>query len=100
LQKHSHPHSPIGLSVSDKGMIDVDRTKLTQSVVSEEADQNIGVLNRFKDAIGRKADEASLDPMNYVKKILVTYKNPISDKNLVCPYISSIYSGMMVDRIC
>ena len=91
---------PIGLSVSDKGMIDVDRTKLTQSVVSEEADQNIGVLNRFKDAIGRKADEASLDPMNYVKKILVTYKNPISDKNLVCPYISSIYSGMMVDRIC
>ncbi len=92
--------NPIGLSVSDKGMIDVDRAKLTESVVSEDADLNIGVLNRFKDAIGRKADEASLDPMNYVKKVLVTYKNPISDKNLVCPYITSIYSGMMVDRIC
>lgn len=92
--------TPIGLSVSDKGMISVDRTRLTESVVSENADENIGVLNRFKDAIGRKADEASLDPMNYVKKILVTYKNPISVKNLVCPYISSIYSGMMVDRIC
>lgn len=92
--------NPIGLFVSDKGMIDVDRSKLTESVVSEDADLNIGVLNRFKDAIGRKADEASLDPMNYVKKVLVTYKNPISDKNLVCPYITSIYSGMMVDRIC
>lgn len=92
--------NPIGLSVSDKGMINVDRTRLTESVVSEDAAQNIGVLNRFKDAIGRKADEASLDPMNYVKKVLVTYKNPISDKNLVCPYITSVYSGMMVDRIC
>ena len=63
--------TPLGLSVSDKGMISVDRTRLTESVVSKDADQNLGVLNRFKDAIGRKADEASLDPMNYVKKVLV-----------------------------
>ena len=91
---------PLGLSVSDKGMISVDRTRLTESVVSKDADQNLGVLNRFKDAIGRKADEASLDPMNYVKKVLVTYKNPNSSKNFVCPYITSVYSGMMVDRIC
>ncbi len=92
--------NPIGLSVSDKGMISVDREKLSESVVSDDAKQNLNVLNRFKDAVGRKADEASLDPMNYVKKILVTYKNPNSTKNFVCPYISSVYSGMMVDRIC
>ena len=92
--------NPFGLSVSEKGMISVDRAKLTESVVSEEADQTIHVLNRFKDAVGRKAEEASIDPMNYVKKVLVTYKNPNSSKNLLCPYISSIYSGMMVDRIC
>ncbi len=92
--------NPLGLSVSDQGMITVDRAKLTESVIAEDADKNLNVLNRFKDAIGRKADEASLDPMNYVKKVLVTYKNPNSTKNFVCPYITSVYSGMMVDRIC
>lgn len=92
--------NPLGLSVSDQGMIAVDRAKLTESVIAEDADENLNVLNRFKDAIGRKADEASLDPMNYVKKVLVTYKNPNSTKNFVCPYITSVYSGMMVDRIC
>ncbi len=97
---YSDALNPIGLSVSKKGMITVDRTKLTQSVVSEDAGRNIDVLNRFKDAVGRKADEASLDPMNYVKKVLVTYKNPNSSKNFLCPYISSVYAGMMVDRIC
>lgn len=90
----------LGLSVSDKGMINVDREKLTESIVSDDAEQNIGILNHFKDAVGRKADEASLDPMNYVKKVLVTYKNPNSSKNFLCPYITSVYSGMMVDRIC
>ncbi len=97
---YSSALNPLGLSVSKKGMISVDRTKLTQSVVSENADQNIDVLNRFKDAVGRKADEASLDPMNYVNKVLVTYKNPNASKNFLCPYISSVYAGMMVDRIC
>ena len=96
----SSSFTPFGLSVSEKGLISVDRKKLTESVLSKDSDQTIGVLNRFKDAIGRKADEASLDPMNYVKKILVAYKNPNSTKNFVCPYISSVYSGMMVDRIC
>lgn len=96
----SSSFNTLGLSVSDKGMISVDREKLTESVVSDDAKQNLNVLNRFKDAIGRKADEASLDPMNYVKKVLVTYKNPNSTKNFLCPYITSVYSGMMVDRIC
>ncbi|KAI4450794.1 hypothetical protein C823_005331 [Eubacterium plexicaudatum ASF492] len=92
--------NPFGLSVSEKGIISVDKTKLTESVLSEKSDKAIDVLNHFKDAVGRKADEASLDPMNYVKKILVAYKNPNSTKNYICPYISSVYSGMMVDRIC
>lgn len=92
--------SPMGLSVSDNGQITVDRDKLKNSIVSKQAGQNLDVLNRFKDALGRKADEASLDPMSYVSKTLVVYRNPNSAKNLVTPYISSVYAGMMVDRIC
>lgn len=97
---YSSALSPLGLTVSDKGQITIDREKLSQSVVSEDAEHTIKVLNHFKDAVGKKADEASLDPMNYVSKMLVTYKNPNSAKNLVCPYITSVYAGMMMDRIC
>ena len=33
--------------------------------------------------------------MNYVQKVVVAYKNP--GHNFNTPYISSIYSGMMLD---
>lgn len=92
--------SPIGLSVSDNGQIAINRDQLKSSITSKHAGQSLDVLNRFKDAVGRKADEASLDPMSYVSKTLVVYRNPNSAKNLVTPYISSVYAGMMVDRIC
>ncbi len=90
----------MGLSVTDNGQIAIDRDKLEKSIVSKQSDQNLDILNQFKDAVGRKADEASLDPMSYVSKTLVIYRNPNSLKNLVTPYISSVYAGMMVDRIC
>lgn len=92
--------STMGLSVTDNGQITIDRDKLEESIVSKQAEHNLDVLNQFKDAVGRKADEASLDPMSYVSKTLVIYRNPNSLKNLVTPYISSVYAGMMVDRIC
>lgn len=56
------------------------------------------VLNDFKNLLNEKATNASLDPMKYVDKVVVVYKNP--DKTLVSPYITSIYSGMMMDRYC
>ena len=92
--------STMGLFVTDNGQITIDRNKLEKSIVSKHAGHNLDVLNQFKDAVGRKADEASLDPMSYVSKTLVVYRNPNSLKNLVTPYISSVYAGMMVDRIC
>ena len=88
----------MGLDINKSGTITIDRNALTNSVLSTDAAEHINVLNRFKDALGRKADEASLDPMNYANRILVAYKNP--GKNLVSPYVTSVYSGMMLDRIC
>ena len=54
------------------------------------------VLNRFKEALGVRANKASIDPMNYVDKVVVAYKNP--GKSFGAPYISSMYSGMMMDQ--
>lgn len=95
---YSSQFAPLGLDVAPNGTIDVDYEQLTKSIVSSDSDSNLDILNRFKDALGRKAEAATIDPMNYVNKVLVAYKNP--GKNFVNPYETSIYSGMMLDRIC
>ena len=88
----------MGLLVNDAGEISIDKALLTESVSDDHAEEHLSVLNEFKNLLNTKATTASLDPMKYVDKIIVTYKNP--GKNLVTPYITSIYSGMMMDEYC
>ena len=89
----------MGLLVDDKGEITIDKALLTESVSEDNAEEHLTVLNDFKNLLNTKANNASLDPMKYVDKIVVTYKNPVKD-HLVTPYITSIYYGMMLDRYC
>lgn len=92
--------SQIGLNREEDSTLSVDRPALTSAISSPYAAHTFEVLNRFRDVLGKKADQASIDPMNYVSRTLVTYKNPHSNKNFATPYISSMYSGMMMDRFC
>ena len=89
----------MGLLVDDTGELTIDKALLTESVSEDNAEEHLSVLNDFKNLLNTKANNASLDPMKYVDKIVVTYKNPVKD-HLVTPYITSIYSGMMMDRYC
>ncbi len=95
-RKFSPDFENIGLTVGEDNLISIDRDKLKEIVNSDQADQAFQTLNRFKEALGVRADKASIDPMNYVDKVVVAYKNP--GKNLGTPYISSMYSGMMLDK--
>ena len=61
----------------------------------DRADDTFNTLTALKDAIGDKANSVTVNPMNYVQKVVVAYKNP--GHNFNTPYISSIYSGMMLD---
>ena len=88
----------MGLLVEDTGEISIDKALLTESVSEGHAEEHLSVLNDFKNLLNTKATNASLDPMKYVDKIIVTYKRP--GKNLVTPYTTSIYSGMMMDHYC
>lgn len=95
-RSHKSDLESIGLMVAINGSISIDREKLTAAVDPSRADKTFDILNSFKNAVGKKAENASIDPMNYVNKIIVTYKNP--GHNFPAPYISSIYSGMMLDN--
>lgn len=88
----------IGLLVDPTGTISIDRDQLADAVGAENSGESFSILNQFKDALNAKAEQASINPMNYVNKILVAYKNP--GRNFVTPYITSIYSGMMLDTYC
>lgn len=89
----------IGLQMKEGGYLSIDRNLLTDAVTSEDAKECFTILNDFKDDLNAKAAHASIDPMNYVDKLLVAYKNP-AGHNFAAPYITSVYSGMMLDQYC
>lgn len=89
----------VGLQLQTDGYISVDRNLLTDAVTASDAKECFTILNQFKDDLNAKAAQASIDPMNYVNKLLVAYKNP-TGHNFATPYITSIYSGMMLDHFC
>ncbi|MFP3155786.1 flagellar filament capping protein FliD [Lachnospiraceae bacterium ZAX-1] len=88
----------IGLLVDDNGFISVDNALLEEAINSENPESHFTALNDFKDILNAKASYASLNPMEYVNKTMIAYKNP--GHNFATPYVTSIYSGMMMDRYC
>ena len=86
----------IGLIVDDNGSITLDKEILEEAIQPERADETFKRLSSFKNAIGAKADAVAINPMNYVNKVVVNYKNP--GRTFTAPYFSSVYSGMMLDK--
>lgn len=86
----------IGLVVGENGIISLDKERLEKAIQPERSEETFGRLSRFKAAIGDKANTVAINPMNYVNKVVVNYKNP--GRTFAAPYFSSVYSGMMLDR--
>ena len=86
----------IGLEVGENGIITLNKEKLEEAIQPDRAEDTFAKLSRFKAAIGDKANSIAINPMNYVNKVVVSYKNP--GRNFAAPYFSSVYSGMMLDR--
>ncbi len=88
----------IGLNVQDDGKIAVDRDALFHAVQSDNMEERFQVVKNFTQQIYRKTNQISLNPMKYVDKTVVAYKNP--GHNFVSPYTSSSYSGMLFNFYC
>ena len=88
----------IGLNLNLDGTLEVDDETLRQTAMSEDAAEAFAPLKSFTNAVLRKSNQVSLNPMNYVNNIIVAYKNP--GKNFASPYITSAYSGMMFNSYC
>lgn len=84
---------PEGFKIEDDGKIKVQESLIIQSANEGTLKDSLDKLGSFKKAITNKANSIALNPMAYVDKKLIAYKNPI--RNLNSPYVTSTYSGMM-----
>ncbi|MDE6964071.1 MAG: flagellar capping protein, partial [Lachnospiraceae bacterium] len=68
------------------------------SILSDESRSQFSTIKDFTNSILRKTDQISLDPMEYVERTMVAYKNP--GHNFATPYMTSNYSGMLFNSYC
>lgn len=89
----------MGMHLQDDGILSVNDEKLQQAAASAGNDlPSFSVLKDFSSSLLRKSDQVSLNPMDYVDKKIVAYKNP--GHNFISPYTTSAYSGMMFNSYC
>lgn len=90
--------SGIGLNVQQDGYIHIDSDVVTNAVRTDDAENRFQVIKNFTQQIFRKTNRISLNPMEYVDKTVVAYKNP--GHNFANPYLSSNYTGMLFNYYC
>ena len=89
----------VGIEVNEDGMLSVDEEKLKESAEnSEDLGSTFGALKDFSNSLLRKSNQVALNPMEYVQRTIVAYKNP--GHNFASPYTTSSYSGMMFNFFC
>ena len=86
----------MGLNLEEDGTLAVDKDMLKQTATqASDINETFGSLKSFSSMLLRKSDQVSLNPMDYVEKVMVAYKNP--GHNYITPYVTSSYTGMMFD---
>ena len=89
----------MGMHLEDDGMLSINDERLRQTAAASGNDLSaFNVLKDFSSSLLRKSDQVSLNPMDYVDKKIVAYKNP--GHNFISPYTTSAYSGMMFNSYC
>lgn len=91
----------MGMNLAEDGTLNVDKDQLRQSALqADNINETFAYLKSFSTTLLRKSDQVSLNPMDYVDKTMVAYKNPIASRNYVSPYSTSAYTGMMFNSYC
>ena len=94
-KSYNHLLNENGLSVTDNGTIAVDRDAIISAADNGTLGDIFPGLHAFKQAVQKKAEDISLNPMDYVNNKIIAYKNPLRPTN--DPYNLSAYTGMIFD---
>lgn len=89
----------MGLTPEEDGLISINDKLLSQTLGDEEEGElHMNTIQDFAGSLVHKSDQISLNPMSYVDKIVVAYKNPA--RAFANPYMTSMYSGMLFNSYC
>ncbi len=88
----------MGLNVNDDNTISVDQDALRQRMSAEDNTGSMDSIQRFTNALLTKSNKISFNPMDYVDKTVVEYRNP--GRTFPNPYSTSTYSGMLFNYFC
>lgn len=89
----------MGISLLEDGTMSMNRDVFHQAALrSDDITETFGSLKNLSGSLIRKSNQVSLNPMDYVQKTVVAYKNP--GHNYVSPYNTSAYSGMLFNSYC
>ena len=96
---YSNAMESTGLDRAEDGTLTLNKDTLKQAIQqSDDLKDTFSYLKDFSNALMRKSNQVSINPMEYVNKTVVAYKNP--GHNFVSPYTQSAYSGMMFNSYC
>lgn len=84
-----------GFEVLDNGSISINSVDKSRFVDKEEVSNVLSGLEEFRNSVVRKAEAMISNPMEYLDKKIVAYKNP--SRSFASPYSSSTYAGIMFD---
>ncbi len=84
----------MGVEQTDDGTLNIDSDRLAESLKTGDPGSELGVLKDFTKFALRRANQIQLNPMDYVDKRIVAYKNPTTP-HYANPYVTSAYSGML-----
>ncbi|MCR4650178.1 MAG: hypothetical protein K5662_00340 [Lachnospiraceae bacterium] len=88
----------LGIEMDDNGRFVLNKDKLYVSILTDEDEVGAKALKGFADTMMRKSKQVSINPINYLNKKVVEYKNP--GKNFLSPYVASAYAGLMFNDYC
>ena len=99
ITRHYAPNlDSLGLTFEKDGTLQIDDDKLQSAASDDNMRESFASVKDFATSMLRKSNQISLNPMEYVNKTIVAYKNP--GKNFPAPYITSAYSGMLFNNYC
>ena len=96
--EYATPLSNIGVNITEDGSVELEEDSMKKAVADGSIRDGFTDIQNFAKDLYRKSGQVSLNPMQYVDKTIVAYKNP--GKNFATPYITSAYSGMLFNSYC
>lgn len=88
----------MGVSYDETGKLSLDKDTLRKTALADGGEESLSTIKDFANSVLKKTGQITLNPMQYVEKTVVAYKNP--GHNFATPYVTSAYSGMMFNSYC